>query len=85
MESYRVYLLQCADDTFYTGITTDLERRLKEHNQGTASKYTRCRLPVSLIYWEPAENRSAATKRELEIKKWQRAKKWELVKRDENK
>lgn len=81
MKPYKVYLLHCSDDTFYTGITTDVDRRVKEHNEGSASKYTRCRRPVTLAYWEPAEDRSSASKREMEIKKWNRAKKMELAKK----
>ncbi|MBF7097071.1 GIY-YIG nuclease family protein [Alkalibacter mobilis] len=66
---YFVYILRCKDNTLYTGITTNLDRRLKEHNRGTASKYTRIRKPVSLEYWETSPNRSEASKREAEIKK----------------
>lgn len=78
---YQVYILRCADGTLYTGITTQLERRVSEHNKGTASKYTRSRLPVTLVYWEKAQDRSRATKRELEIKKWSREKKNALIKK----
>jgi putative endonuclease len=78
--AYYVYILRCADDTFYTGITTEMERRLKEHNQGIGAKYTRNRRPVSLVHVEEVEDRSTATKRELEIKKWPRAKKASLFK-----
>ena len=73
------YLLRCADDTLYTGITNDLEKRIATHNNGTASKYTRSRLPVSLMYFEPHRDRSSASKREIEIKKWSRARKLALI------
>ena len=67
-----VYLLQCADDTLYCGWTLDLERRLKTHNQGRGSKYTRVRLPVKMVYREKCRNRGAAMRRECEIKKLSR-------------
>lgn len=74
-----VYIVQCADGTFYTGITNNLERRLKQHNAGTASRYTRYRLPVTLIYQEVQPTKSAALKRELEIKKLSRKAKQRLI------
>jgi len=72
------YLLRCADDTLYCGITNDLEKRLAAHNAGTASKYTRVRLPVELVFTEPCTDRSTASKREMEIKKMTRAAKLAL-------
>ncbi|HUW26619.1 MAG TPA: GIY-YIG nuclease family protein [Gallionella sp.] len=77
--SWFCYLLRCADDTLYCGITNDLDKRLAAHNAGTASKYTRTRLPVKLAYVESRIGRSAASKREMEIKKLPRVKKLELV------
>jgi putative endonuclease len=74
-----VYILRCADDTLYTGITTDPERRLTQHNAGTASKYTRTRLPVVLSYREPASTHSTALRREAAIKKLSRPAKEELL------
>jgi putative endonuclease len=68
-QSWQVYILRCLDETFYTGITTDLKRRLAEHNGGTGAKYTRSRRPVILVYSEPALSRSAAARREYWIKK----------------
>jgi len=63
-------MLECADGTFYTGISTDLERRLKEHNSSSkGAKYTRARRPVKLVYSERHKDRSSASKREYEIKK----------------
>ncbi len=77
--TWVVYIVQCADGTFYTGITNDLERRLKQHNAGTASRYTRCRLPVVLIYQEVQPTKGAALKRELEIKSLSRKAKKRLI------
>ena len=67
---YYVYILKCADDTLYTGITTELKRRITEHNgSAKGAKYTRVRRPVKLIYSELYDSRSAALKREYKIKK----------------
>lgn len=62
------YLLACADGTFYAGITTDLARRLAQHSEGSASRYTRARRPVRLVYSEPHPDRSCATRRERQLK-----------------
>ena len=70
---YYVYLLRCADGTLYTGFTNDLARRLAAHNAGKGAKYTRSRLPVELIYQEPAADRSAALRREAALKKLPKA------------
>ena len=67
-DEWFVYILRCADDSLYTGITNDVSRRLEQHNAGTASRYTRSRLPVSIVYQEPQRNRSDALKREFAIK-----------------
>ena len=64
-----VYILRCADNTLYTGITKDIERRCKQHNDAVASKYTRVRLPVVLVYQETAASHGDALRRELAIKK----------------
>ncbi|MCA9020230.1 MAG: GIY-YIG nuclease family protein [Planctomycetaceae bacterium] len=74
-----VYILRCADGSFYTGITTDLNRRCDQHNAGTASRYTRSRLPVSMVYHEDQATRSLALKRELKIKAMSRKVKEELI------
>jgi len=67
---YYVYIVECADNTLYTGIATELERRIKEHNTSDkGAKYTRVRRPVELVYSEVHADRSAASKREYEIKK----------------
>jgi putative endonuclease len=73
------YILCCADDTLYTGITNDLEKRLAAHNAGTASKYTRARGPVELVFVESCADKSAALKREMEIKSLVRAEKLALI------
>ena len=79
---YKVYILKCSDDTLYTWITTDLDKRIRQHNWEILgwAKYTRVRQPVELVYFEEVENRSIASKREYEIKKLKREKKIELIK-----
>ena len=74
-----VYLLRCADGSLYTGITNDVPRRLKQHNAGTASRYTRCRLPAVLVYQEPQASHSHALKRELAIKGLSRQEKESMI------
>ena len=74
------YLLCCADDTLYCGITNDLEKRLAAHNAGDGAKYTRGRLPVSVVYSEDCVDKSAALKREMQIKRLSRAAKQALLK-----
>lgn len=69
------YLLKCADSTLYCGITNDLDKRLSMHNTGEGAKYTRGRAPVKLVYAEPCADKSAALKREIEIKRLPRAEK----------
>jgi putative endonuclease len=78
---YYVYIVQCTDETLYTGIATDLERRIDEHNHSDkGAKYTRARRPVTLVYYETFEDRSTASKREYEIKKrMSRAEKLKLI------
>jgi putative endonuclease len=75
------YLLECADGTLYAGISNDLSRRLHQHARGVASKYTRARLPVSLRWTERQRDRSAALRREAEIKGLSRAEKLALRRR----
>ncbi len=78
--SYFVYILECSDGSLYTGITKDVEKRLEEHNtKDSGAKYTKARRPVKLLYEEPSEDRSSASKREYEIKKLTRLKKLELI------
>jgi putative endonuclease len=71
--SWVCYLLRCADDTLYCGITNDMEKRLAAHNAGEGAKYTRGRLPVSVVYCESCADKSAALKRELKIKRLPRS------------
>ncbi|BFU79028.1 GIY-YIG nuclease family protein [Arcobacter sp. 15-2] len=79
--SYFVYILECSDNSLYTGITTNIEKRLNEHNTSSkGAKYTKARRPVKLVYQEPAQDRSAASKREYAIKKLTRTKKLQLIK-----
>lgn len=79
--SYFVYILECKDGSLYTGITKDVPKRLDEHNtKDSGAKYTKIRRPVKLIYQESSENRSTASKREYEIKKFPRVKKLQLIK-----
>jgi putative endonuclease len=79
--TWVVYILKCGDDSLYTGITNDLDRRLTAHRRGSASRYTRSRQPVELAWSEPSADRSAALKREAEIKKLSRPAKMELIRR----
>ncbi|MDH5601767.1 MAG: GIY-YIG nuclease family protein [Gammaproteobacteria bacterium] len=79
-ENWVVYILECSDNTLYTGITNNLEKRLLQHNTGTeGAKYTRARRPVKCVYNEEQKNRSDATKRELIIKKLSRVEKLKLI------
>jgi len=75
---HYIYIVECADGTFYTGYTTDVEPRLEEHNSGVGAKYTRGRYPVKLKYQESFKSRSRAQKREYQIKQLPRRKKEEL-------
>ena len=74
-----VYMLRCRDDSLYTGWTNDLEKRLKAHNSGSASKYTRTRLPAELVYFEEWESKEAAMSREWHIKRLSREEKLKLI------
>jgi predicted GIY-YIG superfamily endonuclease len=76
---FFVYMVRCADGTLYTGLARDPDARVRVHNSGKGAKYTRARLPVSLVYVEPCESLSAALKRERQLKPWSRAKKEALV------
>ena len=79
MSTWTLYIIECRDGTLYTGITTDLEKRIKRHNQGRASKYTRSRKPVVLKYQKSLKNESLARKREAEIKSMSRASKLRMI------
>jgi putative endonuclease len=78
---YFVYLLECADGSIYTGITTDVNRRFAEHQKGRASHYTAARKARKIVYTEKKRTRSAALKREAEIKRMNRAQKLALVRK----
>ena len=79
--SYWLYILRCGDGTLYTGITTDVERRLETHRSGKGAKYTRGRGPLVLVYREACADRSAALRRELEVKALSREEKLALIER----
>ena len=76
---YYLYILECQDGSLYTGISTNPERRLKEHIEGTGAKYTRTHKPVKIVYLELLRNRSEASKREYEIKQLSRKEKLDLI------
>ena len=79
VEEWRVYILKCRDNTLYTGICKNLTRRISQHRAGTASRYTRGRGPVTLVYSERAKDRSSALRRESEIKRMPRLAKTKLL------
>ena len=74
------YILECKDGTYYTGWTNNLEKRLKDHNEGRGAKYTKARLPVSLIYYEEFQTKEEAMRREYAIKHMTRSEKDQLIK-----
>ena len=76
---HYVYVLECSDGSYYTGYTTDVDRRVAEHDAGDGAKYTRGRTPVELVHVEEFESRSAAMQREYEIKQHSRREKERLV------
>ena len=75
---WKLYILECKDGTLYTGITDDVERRLRVHNQGKGAKYTRSRTPVILRYTEDCPDRSSALRREIAVKQLSRNEKLKL-------
>lgn len=77
--NWHVYIIVCSDDTLYTGITTDMERRLRQHAAGRGAKYFRGRQPKALLYLESGHDRSGAGKRELQIKSLTRTRKQALA------
>jgi predicted GIY-YIG superfamily endonuclease len=77
---YFVYLMECGDKSIYTGITTDVARRFREHKAGVGGRYTRAKQVTKVLYTEKYTTRSKALKREAEIKSWPRKKKLMLVK-----
>ncbi len=80
MKNWYVYIAHCADGTLYTGSTNNLEHRLTAHNEGVGAKYTRSRRPVQIVYQQLCDDKSAALKREYEIKQLSREKKLLLIK-----
>ncbi len=76
---WSLYILECSDGSLYTGVTNDLERRVEQHNAGTASKYTRVRRPVVLVYHEVCGTRTAALVRECRVKELPRKEKVKLI------
>ena len=79
MSPWYVYVLQCSDGSLYCGITTDVIRRLEEHQSGKGAKYTRSRLPLEIVVSWEEENRSTATKSEIAFKKLSNKKKWQWI------
>ena len=79
---WYVYILRCKDNSFYTGSTSDLSRRLTEHNAAKGGDYTSNRRPVEVVYKEPFQDRSSAQTREAQIKRWVKKKKAALVSGD---
>ena len=77
--TWKLYMLRCVDGSLYTGITTDVDKRITAHNAGKGAKYTRSRRPVELVYSENCEDHSVALKRELEIKALTREQKMKLI------
>ena len=82
-DRWHLYILRCKDGSLYTGITTDVEKRLQQHQAGKGAKYTRGRGPLELVYREESGSHSEALKRELEIKALPREKKLELIRNKE--
>ena len=80
MKNYT-YIVLCKDNTYYTGWTNDLEKRMEAHNRGRGAKYTKGRFPVNLVYWEEFETRQEAMRREYEIKRLSRKEKEWLIER----
>lgn len=79
MMNWRVYMILCSDDSLYTGITTDMERRFKQHEEGRGAKYFRGRSPKQIVYLEQDLSRSSAARREIQIKNFSRSEKLNLI------
>ena len=80
--NWNVYIVRCSDGSLYTGIARDVEARVSQHNSGAGARYTRSRLPVKLVYREPAADRSAALKREYAIKRLSAKDKRRLIRQE---
>jgi len=78
-KDWFVYLLRCKDNSLYCGITNNLDKRVQQHNKGKASKYTRVRLPVVLVYYELGYDKNSALKREIIIKRYRKSEKEVLI------
>ncbi|MBR4571189.1 MAG: GIY-YIG nuclease family protein [Candidatus Riflebacteria bacterium] len=78
-KEWFVYIVECSDKSLYTGITNNLENRIKTHNKGKGAKYTRARRPVVLKYYETASDKSSASKREIALKNLSRSQKIKLI------
>lgn len=76
---WHLYILECSDGSYYTGITNDVSKRLEKHNSGQGAKYTRSRRPCKIVYIENSKSETKARKREIEIKRWPREKKKDLI------
>lgn len=80
---FYTYIVECSDHTYYTGYTTDIEKRIQAHNEKKGAKYTKCRTPVTLVYLEESETKQLAMKREAAIKKLTRKEKQQLIENHE--
>lgn len=80
---YYTYIVECKDKTYYTGYTCNIEKRIKAHNEGKGAKYTRCRVPVHVVYIEESQTKSEAMKREYAIKQLSRKQKEVLIQKEE--
>lgn len=80
MKKFFFYFARCNDNTLYAGYTNNIKNRGKKHNDGKGAKYTRCRLPIKIIYWEKFDTRIEAMKREAQVKHWSKIKKENLIK-----
>ena len=78
-DQWYLYILECCDGSYYTGVTVNIAERLKRHNSGKGAKYTRGRRPCQLVYFEDHDSEKEARKKELKIKSWRRSKKNELI------
>lgn len=81
MKKNYVYIVECCDHTYYTGWTTDLDKRIKAHNLGKGAKYTKARKPVKLVYFEEYDDKHSALQREYAIKQLTRKQKEQLIKK----
>lgn len=82
MSNWTTYILKCNDDSYYTGITNDLKKRVSDHENGKGAKYTRGRGPFKIVFQQNSDNRSQASKREIEIKRLSRKEKEALIKQN---